>query len=286
MAACHAGAVDPDPGLFGPASVTWQLHADPAVALGGLRALMLQTLHPLAMAGVAEHSDFRDDPWGRLFRTADYIAVVTYGTTAQAHHAAARVRGVHRRLRGVEPESGRRYRVDDPALLLWVHCCEVDSLLAAHRRCGAPLGPGAVDGYVAEQVRAAALVGLTSADVPASTGELREYFEAVRPQLRTTAAAREAMRLLLTPPMPLPARPAWVGLASIAFGMLPRWARARFGLTGWLTAHPGTDLVAGVAGRSLRSAVHLVPRGLWESPARRAAEQRLAAGAAALAAGV
>jgi uncharacterized protein (DUF2236 family) len=118
--------VDPDPGLFGPDSVTWQLHADPAVALGGLRALMLQTLHPLAMAGVAEHSDFRDDPWGRLFRTADYIAAVTYGTTEEAHRAAARVRRVHRRLRGVEPESGRGYRVDDPALLLWVHCCEVD----------------------------------------------------------------------------------------------------------------------------------------------------------------
>jgi uncharacterized protein (DUF2236 family) len=114
---------------------------------------------------------------------------------------------------------------------------------------------------------------------------MREYFEAVRPQLHSTAAAREAMRLLLTPPLPLPARPAWAGLASIAFGMLPRWARARFGLTGWLTAHPGTDLAAGVAGRSLRSAVHLVPRRLWESPARRAAEQRLAAGAAALAAG-
>ncbi len=285
MPACHAGRVDPDPGLFGPDSVTWQLHADPAVALGGLRALMLQTLHPLAMAGVAEHSDFRHDPWGRLFRTADYIAAVTYGTTEEAHRAAARVRRVHRRLRGVEPESGRGYRVDDPALLLWVHCCEVDSLLAAHRRCGAPLAPGAADAYVAEQVRAAALVGLTPADVPASTGDMREYFEAVRPQLHSTAAAREAMRLLLTPPLPLPARPAWAGLASIAFGMLPRWARARFGLTGWLTAHPGTDLAAGVAGRSLRSAVHLVPRRLWESPARRAAEQRLAAGAAALAAG-
>jgi uncharacterized protein (DUF2236 family) len=274
--------VDPDPGLFGPDSVTWQLHADPAVAFGGLRALMLQTLHPLAMAGVAAHSDFRDDPWGRLFRTADYVGVVTYGTTEQAHHAAARVRGVHRRLHGVEPESGRRYRVDDPALLLWVHCCEVDSLLAAHRRCGAPLAPGAADAYVAEQVRAAALVGVAAADVPASTGDLRDYFSAVRPQLHTTAAAREAMRFLLAPPLPLPARPAWVALTSIAFGMLPRWARARFGLSGWLTAHPGADIVAAMAGRSLRSAVQLAPRRLWESPARRAAEQRLAAGDTAL----
>jgi len=275
--------VDADPGLFGPDSVTWQLHADPAVAFGGLRALMLQTLHPLAMAGVAQHSDFRDDPWGRLFRTADYVGVITYGTTDEAHRAAARVRGVHRRLRGVEPESGRRYRVDDPALLLWVHCCEVDSLLAAHRRCGAPLARGADEAYVAEQVRAAALVGLTAAHVPASTADLRDYFAAVRPQLHTTAAAREAMRFLLGPPLPLQVRPAWIGLASIAFGMLPRWARARFGLTGWLTAHPGADLVTGMAGRSLRSAVQLAPRRLWESPARRAAEQRLAAANAAVA---
>src|SRR4051795_13158089 len=116
-----------DIGLYGPDSVTWRVHADPTMLLAGLRALLLQALHPLAMAGVAQHSDFRADPWGRLLRTVRYVTTVSFGTTAQAERAAARVRGIHRPLGGVEPESGATYRVDDPELLRWVHCCLVDS---------------------------------------------------------------------------------------------------------------------------------------------------------------
>jgi uncharacterized protein (DUF2236 family) len=126
----------PDPGLHGPDSVTWRVHADPSMALAGLRALLLQALHPLAMHGVIAHSDFRADPWGRLFRTAEYVGVTTYGTTEQARRAGARVRGIHRRLGGIEPESGTAYRVDDPALLRWVHCVEVESFLSTALRCG------------------------------------------------------------------------------------------------------------------------------------------------------
>src|ERR1700712_3396431 len=103
-----------DPGIYGPGSVTWRVHADPLLGLGGLRALYLQAIHPLAMAGVAAHSDFRADPWGRLFRTAQYIGTVTYGTTLEARRAAARVRGVHRTVQGIEPVSGRPYRASDP----------------------------------------------------------------------------------------------------------------------------------------------------------------------------
>src|SRR3954468_20173116 len=102
----------PDPGLFGPDSVTWRIHADPVMALGGLRALLLQAVHPVAMAGVAGHSGFRDDPWGRFLRTANYVAVVSFGAVAEAERAAARVRGLHRRVRGVEPESGTPYSGD------------------------------------------------------------------------------------------------------------------------------------------------------------------------------
>ena len=87
--------LEPDAGLYGPDSVTWRVHADPTMALSGLRALMLQAVHPLAMAGVAQHSDFREDPWGRLFRTAEYVGVTTYGTTSQARRAGAKVRGIH-----------------------------------------------------------------------------------------------------------------------------------------------------------------------------------------------
>jgi len=129
-------ATAPDPGLYGPHSVTWRVHADPSMALSGLRALLLQALHPLAMSGVAQHSDFRQDPWGRLFRTADYVGVTTYGSTEQARRAGAKVRGIHRKLAGIEPETGTAYRVDDPELLRWVHCVEVESFLSTAVRCG------------------------------------------------------------------------------------------------------------------------------------------------------
>lgn len=264
-----------DPGLYGPDSVTWKVHADPAMLLGGLRALMLQALHPLAMAGIAQHSGFHSDPWGRFHRTAEYITTVTFGTTAQAERAAARVRAVHARLSGVEPESGTPYRVGDPALLLWVHCAEVDSFLAAYRRCGGRLRRDEADGYVREQVVGAALVGVDPGDCPPSLAQLREYFRAVRPQLRATVEARKALQFVLLPPLPLPARPAWMALASTAFGLLPAWGRARYGLPGLLAAHPGVSLAAATTGRSLRTIARLVPDRVRASPAHRAALERL-----------
>jgi hypothetical protein len=118
-----------DPGLFGPGSVTWRVHADQILWVGGLRALYLQALQPETVRGVFTHSGYRDDPWGRLLRTADYVGVVTYGTTARAEAAGARVRAVHSRL-----------GLTDPHLLRWVHCCEVGSFLEAYRRAGAALG--------------------------------------------------------------------------------------------------------------------------------------------------
>lgn len=264
-----------DPGLFGPDSVTWRIHNDPSMALGGLRALLLQALHPLAMAGVAQYSGYRDDPWGRLLRTAEYVATITYGTTAEAQLAGAQVRAVHDRLSGVEPESGTAFAVGDPHLVRWVHCAEVDSFLAAYRRCGGRLRRGEADAYLEEQVAAAALVGVDPLTVPSSEGELRDYFRRMQPELRATAEARAALWFILSPPMPLPARPPWAWLASVAFGLLPRWARARYGLPFVLTAHPGADLAAGLAGRSLRSALALVPGSLRESPARKQALARL-----------
>lgn len=268
--------VDADPGLFGPSSVTWRIHGDPAgMGLGGLRALLLQALHPLAMAGVAQHSGFRGDPWGRLQRTGEYVATVSYGTTAEAQRAARRVRGVHARLAGVEPESGRAYRVADPELLLWVHAAEVDSFLTAYRRCGGRLTPAQADTYVAEQVRAAALVGVEVGSCPDSVASLRAYFRRVRPELRATAEARRALRFVASPPMPLLARPAWVGLTGVAFSMLPSWARVLYGPVGWVTFHPGTHVGSRLAGGSLRRAVALLPGRVRESPARKAAFARL-----------
>lgn len=265
----------PDPGLFGPQSLTWRVHADPAMALGGLRALMLQAVHPLAMAGVAQHSDYQTDPWGRLQRTAAYVATVTYGTTDEANRAAARVRSVHGPLAGIEPESGTPYRVADPRLLTWVHCAEADSFLAAYLRCGGALAPGEADAYLAEQVRAAALVGVDPATCPSSVAELQAYFEAVRPQLRVTAEARRALWFMLNPPMPLAARPPWAGLAATAFGLLPRWARRLYGVVGATTALPGAELAAGASARSLHRLARLVPERVRESPAHRSARRRV-----------
>jgi uncharacterized protein (DUF2236 family) len=265
----------PDPGLYGPDSVTWRVHADPSMALAGLRALFLQAVHPLAMAGVAQHSDFRTDPWGRLFRTAEYVGVTTYGTTAEATRAAARVRGIHRKLAGIEPESGRPYRVDDPHLLLWVHCVEVESFLSTAVRSGLRLSRDEQDTYYAEQLTNARLIGLPSA--PASRAEMADYFAAIRPELRVTADARAAARFVLLPPMPAkvalgtPARPAWIALAGTAFGMLPRWARRLYRLPGL----PTTDLGATSAGLALRTGLLAVPAGLRHGPHLKDAQARL-----------
>ena len=269
-----------DPGLYGPDSVTWRVHADPSMALAGLRALLLQAVHPLAMSGVAQHSDFRDDPWGRLFRTAEYVGVTTYGTTVQAQRAGAKVRGIHRRLAGIEPESGRTYRVDDPALLRWVHCVEVESFLTTALRCGLRLTDAEQDRYYAEQVVGASLVGLDPATVPASVGQMAAYFREVQPDLRVTAKAREAARFILWPPMPslvglgTPARPAWVALTTAAFAMLPRWARRLYSLPGL----PTTDLAATAAGLAFRTGLLVVPDALRAGPHLKDARARTGTG--------
>jgi uncharacterized protein (DUF2236 family) len=267
----------PDPGLYGPDSVTWRVHADPTMALAGLRALFLQAVHPLAMAGVADHSDFREDPWGRLFRTADYIGVTTYGTRAQAERAGAKVRGIHRRLSGIEAESGIAYRVSDPDLLLWVHCVEVESFLTTTVRSGLRVSRADRDRYYAEQTLGSALVGLDPKQVPGSVEDMAAYFSRVRPELRVTAEARRTAAFILWPPMPTtvtrgtPARAAWIGLAATAFSMLPRWARRLYRLPGL----PTTDLAATAAGIALRSGLLVVPERLRHGPELKAARARL-----------
>src|SRR5947209_14574179 len=112
-------AAQSDQGLFGPGSMTWKVHAHPVLIVGGLRALIIHGLHPLAMAGVAQYSDFRGDPLRRLRATARYVHAVTFGDTATAVDAAERVRRVHRRVKGIDPVTGSRFSAEDPDLLLW-----------------------------------------------------------------------------------------------------------------------------------------------------------------------
>jgi uncharacterized protein (DUF2236 family) len=256
-------------GFFGPDSVTWRVHVDPTFSVGGLRALLLQALHPVAMDGVARFSGgFREAPWPRLVRTAAYVDTVTFGTRTEAVAAVARVRAIHARLGGIEPTTGRAYRVDDPDLLLWVHCCEVDSLLTAARRGGVPLTDGDADRYVAEQVTAAELIGVAPGDVPASVSALAAYFDRMRPELAVTPAAQDAFRLVTVPPMPTwvrlltPAQPAWGGLAVLAVGLLPRWARRMYRLP----ALAVTDAAATAAARAFRSAMLPLPQRVRRSP--------------------
>jgi len=201
-----------------------RVHADASMFVGGLSALLLQSLHPLAMAGVAEHSDYRGDPWGRLARTSHFLATTTYGTPADAKRAVDTVRAIHRRVRGVASD-GRRYSASDPHLLSWVHVAEVTSFLAAHRAYGADrLNAAGYDEYVAQSGEIAAALG--AREVPGSVAELRAQLDRYRPELRGTSAARAAARyLVFDPPLPFPARGAYVPVAAAAVALLPRWAR-------------------------------------------------------------
>jgi uncharacterized protein (DUF2236 family) len=267
-------------GLFGPGSVTWRIHRDPSMAVGGFRALLLQATHPLVMAGFEANSSYRADPWGRLQRTGEWIATVTFGPRSAAEAAGARLRALHARLAsGVEPETGLAFRVDDPDLLLWVHCTEVESFLTSYLRSGGRLGAGDADRYVDEMRASARLVGLDPESVPRTTAELDAYFIRVRPQLRVTAVAAQGAIWGFVPPMPLwvkvmtPARPAWAGLVSVAVGLLPRWARRLYGLPGL----PTTDLVASAGARGLRRTLLAVPARVSRNPAYAAALARLAA---------
>jgi len=193
----------PGPRWFGEDRPIRRVHADASMFVGGLRALLLQSLHPLAMAGVAQHSDYRGDPWGRLQRTSTFLAVTTFGPAADAQRAVDRVRGIHQRVHGVAAD-GRAYRASDPHLLEWVHIAEVDSFLLAHRLYGAaPFDQSGRDGYVADTARVATALGVP--DPPLTEKELRERIEAFRPELSGTAAAREAA--------PVPAR--WRPLPGI-----------------------------------------------------------------------
>lgn len=209
---------------FRPGSPITIVHADAATFIGGMRALLLQSLHPLAMAGVADHSGFRGDPWGRLQRTAAFLTTTTFGTTSDAQRAIARVRGVHRRVHGTAPD-GRPYAADDPDLLRWVHVAETDSFLAAYDKYGAKrLTADQRDEYVAQTAVVARELGAT--DVPVTVDELRTTLRAYRPDLASTPAARSTARyLLLRPPVPITLRGPYAVMAAAAVGLLPWWAR-------------------------------------------------------------
>jgi uncharacterized protein (DUF2236 family) len=192
--------------------------------IGGIRALLLQSLHPLAMAAVAGHSGYRGDPWGRLQRTSYFLAITTFGRASDAQEVIDRVRAIHERVTGTAPD-GRPYAASDPHLLTWVHIAEADSFLRAHSRFGAhPLDQAERDGYVADLARIGEALGVP--EPPRTEAELAARIDEYRPELAATAQAREAARfLLLNPPLPVLARPPYGVLAAAAVSLLPGWAR-------------------------------------------------------------
>ena len=225
-----------DDGFFGPGSVTWRLHADLAAPVSSLRSLLLQALHPLAMAGVDQHSNWRDDPSGRFASTSAYVITVTYGDRAAAQAAADRVRKIHEWVRGTDPVTGKPYAASDPELLIWVHAALVESDLAAAARYGISLTPAEQDQYVAEMTAAAELIGVPArpfADggAPASVAELDAYFDSVRPSLATSRSTADTSAYLINVPAEVEPEltDVWEVLAAAAVASLPGWARAMYG---------------------------------------------------------
>ena len=241
-----------DAGLFGPHSLVWRVNRDRSFPLAGMRSLMVQALHPLAMAGVAEHSNWKQDPFGRLAATSGYILTVTYGDTAAAHKAADRVRGIHGHVNGTDQVTGLAYRASDPSLLLWIHAAMVDSIVHVVQRYGRGLDAAGADRYVWEMVRFAELVGVPAKDVPAGVAALEEYIESVA-LLQATPAARDAMAVVLDPPgLDDDARDLWRDLGQVAIGSLPDWARALYGY-----GEPDAELMERETVRQLIGAVDL-----------------------------
>lgn len=228
----------------------WRVHADAAMFVAGIRALLLQSLHPLAMAGVAGHSGYKGDPWGRLQRTSTFLATTTFGTIEDAETLIAKVRGIHEGVRGKSPD-GRPYAASDPHLLKWVHIAEADSFLRTHQRYAVtPLTPAEADRYVAQTCVVATRLGVI--DPPTTVTELDSAIASYRPELESTAAARDAARfLLLHPPLPWSARAGYGALAGAAVALLPQWARQHLALPYLPLAEQAIALPVGGAATSV-----------------------------------
>jgi uncharacterized protein (DUF2236 family) len=276
-AAAFAACVPVDPaddGYFGPESVTWRVHADLSAPVSGLRSLLLQALHPLAMAGVEQHSRWRDDPGGRFATTSAYVLTTTFGDRAAARGAADRVRKIHEHVHGTDPVTGKPYEAGDPALLIWVHAALVESGLAAAARYGLALTPREQDQYVAEMTAVAELVGVPAASfdagnldasgAPASVAELDAYFEAVRPSLATSKSTEDTAAYLIGMPAIEPElADVWQVLAAASVASLPGWARDLYGFNGEAPEREEVRQVLGVL-----DAVYLGEPGVLEGRQR------------------
>jgi uncharacterized protein (DUF2236 family) len=272
--------VSEDYGLFGPGSVTWRVMAEPVQIVGGLRALILQALHPPSMWGTAQNSELMDPraAWARLGRTVEFVRVRTYGSLDEVDRVGRRVRNLHSRLTGLNMDTGEVFPVDAPENLLWVHMGEVDSYLDVALRAGVPLSRADADAFVDEQRRAGEVVGLDPAAIPASVAEMADYYAGMRQRIYACREAKEGLRRLYTPAVPrqwLPLKLAAPGVATLVIATLPRWARRMYGLP----ATPLEDIWATAWLKALYRGTQVVPESWRYSPdARRARELSRGAG--------
>lgn len=244
-----------DPGLFGPQSVIWRVHSDfTSMLCGGVSALLLQMLHPLALAGVWDHSNFRDDMLGRLRRTSQFVSVTTFGPTAEAERLIAKVKAIHLRVNGVSSD-GRPYAASDPDLLTWVHVVESSCFLASHLRYRNPhLSRDQQDRYYGESARVAAAVG--ARDIPTSCTAVEDYLQRMRPQLMCDERTREVARILLAAPAPSTlARPFGALVMQAGIDLLPDWAQQQFGFYPSALRQRLVRVGAGGVGKVLRSSM-------------------------------
>lgn len=253
-------------GLFGPASVTWRIMGEPIMWVAGLRAMYLQALHPRVMRATWQNTAFArpGQAWGRFERTVEFVKVRTYGTLDQVDRAGRRVRKVHATLTGIDAD-GSVIRLDEPDLLLWVHCGEIGSYVNVAGRCGLRITAAELDEFVDEQRRSAAVVGLDPRIVPASVAELGAYYERTRPGIYVCAEARRAFARSFVPDIPWPLTGLKLvvpPLNALGFASLPRWARRMYGAPG----SPVTDMSATLTLRAMYRATSRVPRQLLGIP--------------------
>ncbi len=250
----------PGPRWFPADSAIARVHGDASMFVGGIRAVLLQTMHPAAMTAVAEHSGYRGDMWGRLARTSRFLAVTTFGTERHAEQAVEAVRSIHERVVGTLPD-GTPYAATDPHLLRWVHVAEIESFLLAHQVYGAkPLDEQGRDDYVAQTAVIARKLGVI--DPPTTVAELDVAIAEFRPELAGTPQAREAVSFLVWhPDLPWAARPAYGALVAAAIGLMPVWTRVPLRLP-WLPISERTvvRVLGSAATGTIRWAMTAPPR--------------------------
>jgi uncharacterized protein (DUF2236 family) len=254
-----------DAGYFGLGSSVWAVHGNMATLIGGLRSLLVQTLHPVTVAGVDEHSTYRQDPLGRLAGTTRWLTLTTYGSRATAERECARVRGVHRRVRGSYPDDDgieRPYRASDERLLAWVHATFADSMLVCHETFAGPV-PGGRDAYVGEWATAGRLVGLSCP--PRTAAELEALVASYEPELAPTPAMARTIAFLRDPPLSPPAQVGYQVLFAAAASTLPERHRRLLRLP------PAGIHTARTAGRALLAGLRVV---LGEGPPAAAVARR------------